>query len=523
MKKFLWCALLAASLSAATPKKPKLVVVIIVDQCRYDYLTRFRADFKGGFDRLLKNGATFTEAHDDFFPALTAVAHSVILTGAMPSTTGIVGNDWWDRRAAKHVTSVTDDAEKMLGGKGGKGASPRLLLAPTVGDALKAANGGKSRVVGISSKDRAAILLAGHKANEAYWFDDTTGDYASSTYYMAALPEWVKSFNSGRPAIPFLGVTWLGHTITQDTSPRFKSFMHSPFANRPTEELAERAIQAEKLGTHDDPDLLALSLSATDYVGHDYGPNSPEEHEALVETDRLLDNFFKVVDHEVGLASTLIVLTADHGVAPRPDPTDPKEKGGHFPLTKINDAVQDALAAKYGEGKWVAGVWDTLVFLNPALIAEKKVDAAEANRTAAEALRKLPHMARAYTREQLLDPKATWDKDGARRRRRLPPRAVLDVPRRENHARHDVRLRYPRAPDLHGRRNSRRILQRSRPFQRHRADPLGDPRNPRALRLGRPRPQRNVRRTAAVSQPFLLCASFAALRLCAKFLLSPPE
>ncbi len=406
MKRFLLCALLAASLSAAAPKKPKLVLVIVVDQCRYDYLTRFRAEFKGGFDRLLKNGANFTAAHDDFFPALTAVAHSVILSGAMPSATGIIGNDWWDRSAAKRVTSVTDTAEKLLGGSSGNGVSPRSLLVATVGDELKAANGGRPKVIGISTKDRAAILLGGKKADAAYWFDDNTGNYVTSTYYMRALPEWVQSMNSERPAAAFLGLTWQGHEIPRVAKPQYKAVTHSPFGNRPTEELAERAIVAEKLGKHDDPDLLAVSLSATDYVGHDYGPNSPEIHEALLETDRLLDKLFQTVDREIGLSSVVVVLTADHGVAPLPDPKNPKERGGHFPLTAVSDAVQAALAAQYGLGKWVVGCWDTTIFLNHVLMAEKKLDVAEVNRAAAEAVRKLPHIARTYTREQLLDPKA---------------------------------------------------------------------------------------------------------------------
>jgi hypothetical protein len=405
MRKLLSFFLLAAALAAATPRKPKLVLVIVVDQCRYDYLVRYRADFKGGFDRLLKNGANFTSAHDDFFPSITAVAHAVLLTGAMPSATGIIGNEWFDRQAGKSTTSVNDDAEKMVGGSAGKGSSPHFLLASTLGDELKAANGGRPRVVGISFKDRSAILPAGKRADAAFWFDDTAGEYVTSTYYMKSLPEWVRSFNSKQPADAFFGVTWQGHEIPRVATPKYKGMERSPFANRITGELAERAIAALQLGKHSDPDLLSVSFSATDYVGHEYGPDSQEEHEALMETDRNLDHLFQTVDREVGLANTVVVLTADHGVAPR-------ASGGRLPLATISDTVQSALASKYGPGKWIAGNWDEQVYLNRTLIAEKKLDLAEVSRTAAEALSRNPHIARTWTRDQLLDPKTKLDSTG---------------------------------------------------------------------------------------------------------------
>jgi predicted AlkP superfamily pyrophosphatase or phosphodiesterase len=420
MKRFLLCLLLAATLSAATPKKPKLVLVIVIDQCRYDYMTRYRADFKGGFDRLLKNGASFTGAHDDFFPSLTAVAHAVLLTGAMPSNTGIVGNTWFNRETGKSTSAVSDDSVKVVGGGGGSSASPHLLLVPTVGDELKAATGGRAHVIGVSQKDRSAILPAGAKANAAFWFDESTGAFVTSTYYMKALPEWVQAYNNGHPADEFLGTTWQGHLIPRDSKPKYKSIPLGPFGNRLTAGIAERALEAEELGKHEDPDLLSVSLSATDYVGHEYGPDSPEEKEALMETDRDLDHLLQAVDRQVGLANTLVVLTSDHGVAPRGN-------GGQTPLKVIGDTLQSALAAKFGEGKWVSGNWDPLVYLNHELIAEKKLDLAEVNTTAAEALRKLPHIARVYTREQLADPKTKFDKTGRLFKNGFNPQRAADL------------------------------------------------------------------------------------------------
>src|ERR1051325_9028042 len=182
MKKALLSVLLAATLLPAAPKKPKLVLAIVIDQFRYDYLTRFRSEFHAGFDRLLTKGAVFSNANYVHFPTVTAVGHSTFLSGALPSSSGIVGNDWFDREEKKHVTSVSDSKTKLLGGTG-EGASPRRMLVSTVGDELKMSDGNKSRVVSVSLKDRAAILPAGHMANGAYWLDLKARAFVSSTYY----------------------------------------------------------------------------------------------------------------------------------------------------------------------------------------------------------------------------------------------------------------------------------------------------------------------------------------------------
>ena len=182
--------LLSNALLGAVAKKPKLVIAIVIDQFRYDYLTRFRADYRGGLDRLLTKGAVLTNARYMHFPTLTAPGHSTLLTGATPSVSGIVANDWFDREEKRKVTSVADYKTKLLGGAVMEGASPRRLLVSTLGDELKLANGGKSRVIGISLKDRAAILPAGHSANGAYWFDLKTGNFVSSDYNMKDLPQW---------------------------------------------------------------------------------------------------------------------------------------------------------------------------------------------------------------------------------------------------------------------------------------------------------------------------------------------
>src|SRR4051794_20453788 len=178
--------LACSALCAAPARKPKLIVNVAIDQFRYDYLTRFQSEYTGGLKRLLEQGAVFTNAFYEHFPTVTAVGHSTMLTGATPSVSGIVGNEWYDRETRKQVTSVSDETTQLLGGSG-IGSSPRRLLVSTVGDELKMSNGGKSKVIGISSKDRSAILPAGRMANGAFWFDTNTGNFVSSTYYFPAL------------------------------------------------------------------------------------------------------------------------------------------------------------------------------------------------------------------------------------------------------------------------------------------------------------------------------------------------
>ena len=407
MKKALMCLLAAACLLTAAPKKPKLVLVIAIDQFRYDYLTRYRGEYHAGFDRLLTRGAVFTNARYRHFPPLTALGHSVILSGAMPSVSGIAGNDWYDRDEGQHVTSVSDSHTQLVGGNGGEGASPHRLLVSTIGDELKMADGGQSRVVGISLKDRAAILLVGHMADGAYWFDPISGNFVSSTYYLRDLPGWVKDFNHSRPAEKYRGLTWLNHKLpeslkelygTSDESP----LESSPFGNELVELLAERAVAAEQLGRRDFTDVLAISFTSNDKVGHDYGPDSPEEHEVTVCADQLIEKLFQTVDRQVGLDNVLVVLTGDHGAAPSPEVNAlRKMPGGRITPDTLKQVAQAALEKKYGAGDWVAGNWDGSVYLNQSLIARQKLDPAEVDRAAAQALMAMPHVARVYTREEI--------------------------------------------------------------------------------------------------------------------------
>ncbi len=394
---------LAFPLYSQVPPKPKLVLFIAADQFRADYLQRFRADYKEGFDLLLTKGAVFVDARLEHFPTVTATGHSTFLTGAPPSVSGIIGNEWYDRSSRRNVTSVSDDSAKLLGGAGGAASSPRRLLVSTVGDELKIADQGRSRVIGISLKDRGAVLPAGHMADAALWFDAATGNFVSSNYYFSALPEWVKDFNAGRVPDRYIGAEWLGVKLPAAAGEKlYEALPASPFGNELVEALSERAIRSTQLGRREVTDLLAISLSSNDYVGHEYGPDSPQVRDMCIRTDRLLGKLFKFVDNLVGLQNVLVVFTADHGVVSSPDVNVARKMpGGRVSPAGLQAAVRGALEKKYGDGRWIQGTGEFALYLNRDLIRDKRLDEAEVESTAAQALLALPHVFRAFTRSQL--------------------------------------------------------------------------------------------------------------------------
>ena len=382
--------------SAPAPRTPKLVLAIVIDQFRYDYLTRFRSEYTGGLKRMLDDGADFTNARYIHVPTVTAAGHATFLSGSTPSLTGIIGNEWWDRTAGASVTSVSDTQTHLLGAIG-EGASPRRMLQSTIGDELKASGKG-GKVIGISVKDRSSILTAGHTADGAYWIDAKSGNFVSSTYYFNALPAWVTDVNQTHPADKYAGREWLHHKMPAPGPALYGELETAPYGNELIQQLALRALSAEKLGEGAKTDVLAISYSANDAVGHRYGPDSEEAHDMALRVDKLLGELFQAAEAQTGRGEVLAVLTADHGVAPLPE-VDQQRKmpGGRLEAARMSAAMEAALEAKFGGSHWIAFFGDAGAYLNLV----PGVNPAEAENVAADALRAYPHVARVYTHTQL--------------------------------------------------------------------------------------------------------------------------
>jgi hypothetical protein len=419
--KAFWIAAIAFAL-AATPhqlrsqeaprKELRLVLLVAIDQFRYDYLTRFRDQYKGGFDRLLRNGANFVNNNLDHYPTVTAVGHSTMLTGATPKVSGIVGNDWYDRESGKTVTSVSDPSTQTIGGSGGIGASPRRLLVSTIGDEMKRSHRDHPKVIGMSLKDRSAILPSGHMADAAYWYDNKTGDFVSSTYYFQDLPNWVQSFNKRRTTDKYAGMEWRFDEgspsgvskMPTDLGAKLSAAVYSsPFGNELLEQFAEEAVRQEKLGQRDSVDLMTISFSSNDAVGHSYGPDSARVHEMCIRTDRDLGKLFTFLDQTIGMQHIIVVLTADHGVMPVVEQLQQdRMPGGRMTNATLFDPMRQALVARFGAGEWLLSTAGTSPYLNWKLIAEKGLDRGEVERVAAAAIASVPHVSRVFTRQQLL-------------------------------------------------------------------------------------------------------------------------
>jgi predicted AlkP superfamily pyrophosphatase or phosphodiesterase len=404
-----------AAFSQALPK-PKLVVAVVVDQFRYDYLTRFRADYHAGFDRMLRQGAVFTGARYAQSPTVTAVGHSIVTSGAMPSVSGIVGNNWFDRASGKQVTSVCDYQYKLVGAEtpepGPKcedwdPASPRRLLVSNLGDELKN-HEEHAKVIGISLKARSAILPSGHRADGAFWFDDKSGAFVSTDFYFESLPAWVQEFNSLGLAREYVNRKWAGFEswdLQPDTGSirPFEKIPASPWGNELIEKLAEKAIVAEKLGQRDATDLLTVSFSSNDYVGHQTGPDAPEVRDMAIRTDKLLGALMDLIDQKVGAGKSLYVLTADHGVAPDPEVQEKRKMPGGYVWIDWVDLVRSAFVKKFGEGELILGTVDNSLYFDYKAMAKRKIDAQSMYHAATEALLSVPqtHVARVITRDQL--------------------------------------------------------------------------------------------------------------------------
>ena len=409
---------------------------MVIDQFRPDYLTRFSRFFgKGGFNLFLRRGAGFTVAKYEHANTFTCPGHAVVLTGSYAEVNGIVSNQWYDQNAGRDEYCAADSSASLLGVEA-PGRSPRNLIDSTVGDALKRATGGRSRVITISGKDRAAIMLGGHLADAAYWMRDTL--VTTSTYYEKELPAWVRRFNASEVASSYLGKTWnrllpdsayaavgpddiaaeqniggMGRTFPHrpvrgwTRTHLVEAFETSPYHNEVLARFAMEAVINEGLGQDENPDLLAIGFSANDLIGHAFGPDSHEVMDVTVRTDRLLEQFFGFLDKQIGLANVAIVLTADHGVAPLPElmqQRQPDAGAARFDPSKVTAAVEARLETKYGRpdgSGWVAYQEFPFVYLNLRSLRKKGVPIAEAEADARSAVEGVAGVEQATTATEL--------------------------------------------------------------------------------------------------------------------------
>ena len=407
-----WIIALLLVVSAQAASNTKLVVAIIVDQFRYDYMTRFDGDYHEGLRKLHDSGAFFTDGHEAHFPTVTAVGHAAFLTGSTPAIDGIVGNEWFDRETGKMVTSVSDDATKLVGGNGGTGSSPRRLVASTLGDEIKATGAADTEVIGISLKDRAAILPAGHAANAAYWFEHESGQFVTSTYYMQALPAWVQAFNKSDAANKYASMKWASYRTLPSVlgKPYYEAMIATPYGNDMLEAFAEEALKEEHLGRHSGTDVLAVSFSSNDLLGHQVGPDAPEVRDMCIQTDRVLGRLLRAVEAEAGAGNYVVVFTSDHGVAPKPEELTKRGiPAGRFSSAELYQSIEGALTEKYGPGKFILGNAELAPYLNHDLLREKHASLEEAQEIAATAVRKLPYIFRVYTGSELEHAQPTGD------------------------------------------------------------------------------------------------------------------
>jgi arylsulfatase A-like enzyme len=422
---FTICVVSITALLAAPPPKPKLVLAIVIDQFRYDYLLRFRKDYNSGLARLLDRGAVYTDAHYIHSMTVTAIGHSTFLSGATPSISGIIGNEWYDRATKTTVTSVFDPETKLLNPIAGRqGSSPRRMLVSTVGDELKS-QGGDSKVIGVSIKDRSAILPAGHMADGAYWYDNDTNSWVTSSFYREELPAWVQQINAKETYKQYIGARWLPFDAKDESGKPFCSMVAgsddrfcgaieaTPWGNEMIEEFAEAAIAGENLGRHSSPDILAVSLSSNDYVGHAVGPDDPAVRDISIRTDRLLGKLFDFADRFAGAGNTLVILTADHGVSPVPEVNQKRKlPGGRLNDVVLTQKMEAALTKRFGPGKWLIPGPVSNLYLNLEQVAKLKADPAEVERVAAEAVAGQAHIARVYTRHDLATGRVQQDPIG---------------------------------------------------------------------------------------------------------------
>lgn len=392
-------------------ERPKLVVGLVIDQMRWDYLYRYYDKFgNDGFKRLLSQGYSLNNVHINYVPTVTAIGHTSIYTGSVPAIHGIAGNDWTDKNTGKNVYCTTDETVLPVGTSSKKvgSHSPKNLWSTTITDELRMATNFQAKVVGVSLKDRASILPAGHNPTGAFWFDDSSGNFVTSSYYMNDLPQWLKNFNeqnlpdkliangwntllpinqyteSSPDNSPWEGLLGSAKTPTfpysnlaQDYQAKKDNIRYTPFGSTLTLKVAEAALDGEQLGKDNVTDFLAVNIASTDYAGHKFGPNSIEVEDVYLRLDADLADFFKVLDAKVGKGQYTVFLSADHGGAHAEGFMKEHKMASGFFGENAEKSLNDLLKLKYQYDKLIIGIDNYQIYLDQNYMKANKINAEE--------------------------------------------------------------------------------------------------------------------------------------------------
>lgn len=435
---------LGTSLAQSTQEKPKLIIGIIVDQMRQEYLYRYADRYsEGGFKRMMNEGFMMKNGHYNYIPTYTGPGHASIYTGTTPATHGIIGNTWYVRSLNKSIYCAEDSTVTNVGGTPANGQiSPRNLLTTTITDELRFTTNKRSKVVGLAIKDRGASLPAGH-LGDAYWYDSNNGDFMTSTYYYDSLPKWVQDFNAKKLPDSYLSKTWeplypIGTYVQSiddnnafeapfigKETPTFPYKLDSlranndsygliaatPFGNNLTLDFALAAIEGEQLGKRGETDFLAVSFSSPDYIGHRFGPASKEIEDNYLRLDLEMEKFLNYLDKTYGKGEYLIFLSADHGVAEvATHMVSENVPAGNLNIAYISGQLKGYTQQKYGMGDWIINFSNEQIFLNSELAKEKGVKISDIEEDLAKFLMKFKGIKEVYTSTAMRNTAFTQDR-----------------------------------------------------------------------------------------------------------------
>ena len=394
---FLFTATFSFAQKNKNPGHPKLIVGVVIDQMRWDYLYRYYNLYsENGFKRLINNGFSCDNTFIPYVPTYTAPGHTCIYTGSVPAIHGIVANDWYDETTGKNMYCTDDSLVSTVGSNSLEGKmSPRNLWVTTIGDELRLSNNFSSKVIGIAIKDRASILPSGHTANAAYWFDASVGKWITSSYYEKELPAWVVKENEKNLPDVYMSKDWntllpiskytlstadnegyegnipgettpaFPHKLSQITKGKYEVFKYTPFASSYTFDMAKQAVKNEELGKGTFADMLAISISSTDYMGHTFGPNSIEAEDTYLRLDRDIADFLSYLDAQLGKGNYLFFLTADHGVVNVPEFLEQHNiPAGTFNTSFLISTLNKMLSEKYGLSNGIIAIENNQVYIN---------------------------------------------------------------------------------------------------------------------------------------------------------------